>query len=136
MTHRIPGLRLLLVGALLASFCALVVVETADAHTLTVKKARSLATKYAKAKAEAYSEEGLPVTRYGTLACKRKNAHVVDCLTAVEFEDGTLTCAQEIRVAFRNRKSRRLRYKLLGDEVCFDSEGNPVEKRALKAALG
>jgi hypothetical protein len=125
----------LLLTAMLVSVIALFAASTAEAHTLKVKKARSVATAYAEKQAQALDAEGLPVTRYGTLGCERRSAHAVDCIWAVELENGAATCAAPMRVAFRSRKSRRVKSRQLADPQCFDAEGNPLEKRALKRAV-
>ena len=40
-----------------------------------------------------------------------------------------------MRIQFKNRKSRKLKGRLLNEETCIDAEGNPLEKRALKRAV-
>ena len=127
--------RVLLLTAMLMSVVALFAASTAEAHTLKVKKARSVTVAYAKIQAEAFAAEGLPVTRYGSLGCQRRSAHRVDCIWGVEFQDGALVCAGQLKVQFKSRRSRRVKRAPFGEDQCFDAEGNPVEKRALKRAV-
>ena len=127
--------RVLLLTAMLVSAVALFAASNAEAHTLSIKKAKKVATAYAKQNAQQYADQGLPVTAYGTGGCERKSRHAVDCIYIVEFQDGAAACGGEMRISFKSKRSRKLRGRLLNEEQCIDAEGNPLEKRALKRAV-
>ena len=126
------GARSIVLASLLAVLVLATAASTADAHRLSVSRAKGAVTGFVKAIFYSDSvQNGDPApTDYAVGQCRRRSAHSVSCVWIIDFADGSYCGAVEL-VSFRSAKSRRIRLRGLSDVACFDANDNQISKRAL-----
>lgn len=107
-------------AAVLSVVAALGVVgtESAAAHTLSAKKARSMARGETRALYNDLRRDGEDAINYGVDRCRRLSGHILSCVTYIEFP--LTTCTFEWAVGYADHRQRRPRIAFMDDSLdCF-----------------
>lgn len=110
MRRRAPVLALLLV------VLACAVSASASAHALPPQAALTKAGQIARARGLATG-----ANQYYAFGCQRRSAHVVDCIGAIAFADGT-GCAQVVRASYTTATTKSVSGKLIGQPLCGSTD--------------
>jgi hypothetical protein len=108
--------RYLLAGLLvcaLAPAAAGPVTELADAHTLSRKAAKASAKRYMKRIYKAFKTDG--ATGYSVGTCSRSSSHRFVCRVSLKLR--RQRCSDKLAIAYKSRRSHRVRYRLLGTRI-------------------
>lgn len=89
---------------------------TASAHTITGQAALAKTGQIARARGLATG-----ASEYYAFGCARRSAHVIDCIGAIVFPDGS-GCAQVVRTSAASHASKSLTGRLIGSPVCGEPE--------------
>ena len=104
--------RRLLATGLFTVVLACVASGSAAAHTITPQAALTKAGQVARARGLATG-----ANQYYAFGCQRRSTHVVDCVGAIVFPDGT-GCAQVVRSAYASHASKAVSGRLIGQPLC------------------
>lgn len=105
--------RRFLVAALLATVVGLAAsAGPAAAHTITPKAALTKTGQIARARGLATG-----ANQYYAFGCQRRSAHLVDCVGAIVFPDGS-GCAQVVRTSYASKAAKALGGRLIGQPLC------------------
>lgn len=91
---------------------ACVVAGSASAHTLPPPAALTKTGQIARARGLATG-----ANQYYAFGCQRRSAHVIDCIGAIVFPDGT-GCAQVVRTSYASATTKTVSGKLSGQPLC------------------
>jgi hypothetical protein len=87
--------------------------QVASAHTLSLRKARSVALEAGRKMA---TQTGAYKTRLS--GCRRLSSHRIDCKVENVYRSGSENCATDIEVRFTSRTSSRVR-STAHNTLCF-----------------
>lgn len=86
------------------------------AHTITAKAALTKAGQIARSRGLATG-----ASEYYAFGCERRSVHVIDCIGAIVFPDGS-GCAQVVRTSAASHTAKSLTGKLIGSPLCGEPE--------------
>lgn len=108
------------IASVVSSLALVAPAGLAEAHVLTVARARD------KARSEAYVIAGSVssgrVPRVSIRSCSRASHHIVDCVARFRYSpDGGVVCLERIRVRFASSSSRSLLVSFPDPPICTES---------------
>ena len=107
--------RLLSIG-LFSVVLVSVAAGSAAAHTLPPNGALTKTGQIARARGLATG-----ANQYYAFGCQRRSAHIVDCIGAIVFPDGS-GCAQVVRNSYTSARTKTVTGKLIGQPLCGSTE--------------
>ena len=107
--------RRLLAGFSLVTL-ACVASGSAGAHTLPPNGALTKTGQIARARGLATG-----ANQYYAFGCQRRSAHIVDCIGAIVFPNGS-GCAQVVRASYASSTTKTVNGKLIGQPLCGSTE--------------
>jgi hypothetical protein len=123
---------------------ALTVPQVADAHTLSLRTARTATNYVSQAVSDGMIQDGYDSGWSKASDCYRQSRHKVTCdghVSAGQYDDYlmqevSVDCDFPVTTRFVSSHSRRVRVSANADAMrCYDQDGNLVTKRAAKVAL-
>jgi len=88
----------------------------AAAHTITPKAALTKTGQIARARGLATG-----ASQYYAFGCERRSAHIIDCIGAIVFPDGS-GCAQVVRTSYASNAAKTLGGRLIGQPLCGEPD--------------